>query len=79
MLDQLRAIPGVYSASVSSITPVCHCRWAGEVEIDGYTPKSRDDAMVSFNNVSDRYFETIGSAIVGGRDFNIHDAEGRHY
>src|SRR5206468_1928267 len=25
MLDHLRAIPGVRSASVSSITPVCHC------------------------------------------------------
>jgi putative ABC transport system permease protein len=73
MLDQLRAVPGVGSASVSSITPVCHCRWAGEVMIDGYAPKSRDDAMASFNNVSDRYFETLGTAIVGGRDFNVHD------
>jgi predicted permease len=41
--------------------------------IDGYAPKSRDDAMASFNNVSDRYFETLGTAIVGGRDFNVHD------
>jgi predicted permease len=73
LLDQLRAIPGVRSASLSSITPVCHCRWAGEVTIEGYTPKSRDDAMASFNNVSDRYFETLGSSILGGRDFNRHD------
>jgi putative ABC transport system permease protein len=73
MLDQLRAIPGVRSASLSSITPVCHCRWAGELVIEGYAPKSRDDAMASFNNVSDRYFETLGSSIVGGRDFNSHD------
>jgi putative ABC transport system permease protein len=73
MLDQLRAIPGVRSASVSSITPVCHCRWASEVMIEGYTPKSRDDAMASFNNVSDRYFETLGASIVGGRDFDSHD------
>jgi putative ABC transport system permease protein len=73
MLDQLRAIPGVHSTSVSAITPVCHCRWAGEVEVDGYTPKSLDDAMASFNNVSDRYFETVGTAIVAGRDFNSHD------
>jgi putative ABC transport system permease protein len=73
MLDQLRAIPGVHSASVSAITPVCHCRWAGEVDVDGYSPKSLDDAMASFNNVSDRYFETLGTAIVAGRDFNSHD------
>ena len=73
MLDQLRTIPGVRSASVSSITPVCHCRWAGEVEVDGYTPKSRADAMASFNNVSDSYFETLATPIAGGRDFNSHD------
>ena len=73
MLNQLRAIPCVHSASVSAITPVCHCRWAGEVEVDGYTPKSLDDAMASFNNVSDQYFETLGTTMVAGRDFNRHD------
>jgi predicted permease len=73
MLDQLRTIPGLRSASVSSITPVCHCRWAGEVVVEGYTPKSHEDAMASFNNVSDEYFETVGTSIVGGRDFNSHD------
>jgi putative ABC transport system permease protein len=73
MLDHLRSIPGVRSASLSSSTPVCHCRWAGEVVIGGYAPKSRDDAMASFNNVSDQYFDTLGTPLVGGRDFNIHD------
>jgi putative ABC transport system permease protein len=73
MLERLRAIPGVRSASVSYITPVCHCRWAGEVTIEGYTPKSRSDGMASFNNVSDGYFETLGTSIAGGRDFNSHD------
>jgi putative ABC transport system permease protein len=73
MLERLRAIPGVRSASVSYITPVCHCRWAGEVTIEGYTPKSRSDGMASFNNVSDGYFETVGTSIAGGRDFNSHD------
>jgi putative ABC transport system permease protein len=73
MLDRLRSIPGLHSASLSSITPVCHCRWPGEVVVEGFTPKSRDDAMASFNNVSDRYFETLGTRIVVGRDFNSLD------
>lgn len=73
ILDRLRAIPGVHSASVSSITPVCHCRWTDEVDVDGYTAKSRDDAMAAFNNVSDGYFETLGTSILIGRDFNSHD------
>jgi predicted permease len=54
MLDQLRSIPGLRSASLSSLTPVCHCRWPAEVVVEGFTPKSRDDAMASFNNVSDQ-------------------------
>ena len=73
MLDQLRTIPGLRSASVSSITPVCHCRWAGQVVVEGYTPKSHEDVMASFNNVSEEYFETVGTSIVAGRDFNSHD------
>ena len=73
MLEQLRAIPGVRSASVSTVTPVCHCRFAGEVVVDGYSPMSRDDAMASFNTASDRYFETLGAPILAGRDFNSHD------
>jgi len=43
------------------------------VTIEGYTPKSRDDAMASFNNVSDRYFETLCASIAAGRDFDSHD------
>jgi predicted permease len=76
ILDRLRMVPGVRSASVSAITPVCHCRWAIEVVMDGsasYTPKSRNDALTSNNVVSVGYFETIGTPMVGGRDFNEHD------
>ncbi len=73
ILDRLRTVPGVRSASVSSITPVCHCRFASEVVIDGYTPKSRDDALASFNTVSEGYFETLATPILAGRDFNGHD------
>jgi putative ABC transport system permease protein len=73
ILDQMRIIPGLHSASVSSITPICHCRWAGQVEVDGYTPKSHEDSLAWHNNVSDEYFETLGTPLLAGRDFNSHD------
>jgi putative ABC transport system permease protein len=76
MLNELRTVPGLRSASLSSVPPICHCRFAGEVEVDGYAPKSREDALVSFNSVSDGYFETLGTAMVRGRDFNSHDTSG---
>jgi putative ABC transport system permease protein len=74
MLDQLRTVPGVRSASVSIVTPVCYCRWTVEVLVDGYTPKSHNDAMALFNHVSDRHFETLRTPMIAGRDFNEHDS-----
>jgi putative ABC transport system permease protein len=73
ILEQLRTIPSLRSASVSSVAPICHCRFALEVAVDGHAPISREDALVSFNSVSDRYFETLGTSMVRGRDFNSHD------
>jgi putative ABC transport system permease protein len=73
MLDRLRALPGVRSASASAITPVNGWRWSGDIRIEGYTPKSREDSNIWFNSVSDRFFETFGTGFLAGRDFNAHD------
>jgi len=76
MLDRLRAVPGVGSASASNMTPVSGSFWNEDLEIEGYTSKGRDDTLVYFNAVSDRYFETLGMDLVAGRDFNTHDMPG---
>jgi putative ABC transport system permease protein len=73
MLDRLRAIPGVRSASRSDMTPIGGGVWDSELLIDGYTAKSHQDVTVNFNQVSAGYFETLGTPFVAGRDFNRHD------
>jgi predicted permease len=73
MLDRLRALPGVRSASASNMTPVSGSFWNEDLQIEGYTSKGRDDTLVYFNEVTDRYFETLGMDLVAGRDFNTHD------
>ncbi|HLK69959.1 MAG TPA: ABC transporter permease [Bryobacteraceae bacterium] len=73
MLDRLRTLPGVQAASVSNMTPISGSFWNNNLEIEGYTAKSRDDTLVYFNEVSDRYFETMGMKLLAGRDFNEHD------
>jgi len=73
MLERLRALPAVRSASGSDMTPISGSFWNEDLEIEGYTSKSRDDTLVYFNQVSDRYLETLGIALVAGRDFNAHD------
>ena len=67
MLEMLRTIPGIRSASASSVAPICGCRYTEEIVIEG------NDVTVSFNQVSSRYFETLGIAMAAGRDFNVHD------
>ena len=73
MLEKLRAMPGVHSASASNILPMCDCRGTIDVVVDRYTARSRDDWTVLFNKVADHYFETLHTPILAGRDFNSHD------
>src|SRR5207245_2656275 len=73
MLEKLRAIPGVHSASASNILPMCNCRGTIDVVVDRYTARSRADWTVLFNKVADHYFETLHTPILAGRDFNKHD------
>jgi len=73
MLGRLRALPGVRAASASAITPISGWRWSQDLQIDGYTAKSREDTNVWLNRVSDRFFETLGTGLLAGRDFNAHD------
>jgi predicted permease len=73
ILDRLRALPGVRSAASSNVTPISGSAWNGRFEFEGYTPKSTRDTIVFLNLVSAGYFETLGTALVAGRDFNAHD------
>jgi putative ABC transport system permease protein len=73
MLQRLRALPAVLSASGSNITPVSGSTWNEDLIIDGYQPKGKDDTLVYFNEVSDRYFETMRMKLLAGRDFGSQD------
>jgi predicted permease len=67
MLEKVREIPGVRSASISGLTPVSNSSWTEKVSIGEVTGTS------AYNSVSSGYFETLGTPIVLGRDFNPYD------
>jgi predicted permease len=73
LLERLRATPGVVAASSSDLTPVGNMSWNDEILVDGFTPKSMMDAVTWFNEVSDRYFATLGTRLLAGRDFAATD------
>ena len=73
LLARFRGLPGVQSASASQVTPLSGDSWNDYVKVDGYVEKSREDALVYFNEVTDGYFATLGTPIVAGRDFDERD------
>jgi ABC-type antimicrobial peptide transport system permease subunit len=76
ILDRVRSIPGVSSASSADLTPVGNTTWNDEVVVDGFTPRSIEDAVTWFNEVSDGYFATMDTRIIAGRDFTTADVPG---
>jgi putative ABC transport system permease protein len=68
MLDRVREIPGVLSASMSGLTPISRSSWTESILIDGVTVGG-----IAYNSVSSAYFDTLGTSLIAGRDFNQHD------
>ncbi|HTB09930.1 MAG TPA: ABC transporter permease [Bryobacteraceae bacterium] len=68
ILDRVRAIPGVLSASMSGQVPIGRGSWNEELDIEGY-----GNASVMYNSVTAGYFETLRTPLVMGRDFNQYD------
>jgi predicted permease len=73
IVERLRAIPGVSSASSSLLTPIGEGQWDSDVSPEGYTPKGNDDTSVYFNRISPGFFETLRTPLLLGRDFSDHD------
>jgi predicted permease len=71
MLDQrVFTLPGVESASESYTTPMGANAWKTDVEADGR------EGMSYGNRIGPRYFETLGTRLLAGRDFNDGDRAG---
>lgn len=66
---RVAGLPGVRSASLALITPLDGSGWTGNVTVEGHTPKE----AVFFDAVGPRYFETIGTPLILGREFSEQD------
>ncbi|CAG0931157.1 putative ABC transporter permease YknZ [Planctomycetaceae bacterium] len=76
ILERVRTLPGVAAASSSDLTPVGRSSWNDEIIIDGFTPTTPMDAVTWFNEVSEGYFATMRTRLLGGRDFSSADVPG---
>jgi putative ABC transport system permease protein len=74
ILDGLKALPGVQSASAGAILPVGGALWDRTVRIDGHASQSGEPEGVAFNAVAPDYFTTLGTPLLAGREFDRRDA-----
>lgn len=71
MQERLLRIPGVTNAAFSLYSPMSGDNWSSLVTVEGQSTSGR--LVASWNRVSPRYFETIGTPIVRGRAFDERD------
>ncbi|HTQ84583.1 MAG TPA: ABC transporter permease [Candidatus Solibacter sp.] len=76
LLAEARALPGVKSASLTTITPISGGWDQLNVVVAGYQPREGEDMHPNWGAVSPGYFESLGIPLVAGRDFTEQDGAG---
>jgi predicted permease len=77
VLERVQATPGVQSASVASMLPMGFGGFARSVFLEGQQPSAGNrGVLVLVNDISARYFETMGIPFLRGRAFNDSDRQG---
>jgi predicted permease len=74
ILARLSAIPGVRSATLSGTTPISGAGASRFARVEGFTERPEDRRYLGLNWVAPKYFETLGTPLIGGRDFAFDDA-----
>jgi predicted permease len=78
LLDRLRSVPGVQSASVAATVPFGMISLGRNIQKVGDSPDSAGTKVAcSFNIVSPEYFQTLGIPMLRGRSFLAADALGQ--
>jgi putative ABC transport system permease protein len=71
LLDEIRRIPGVVAASLSTHTPLSGSRWSEPVVPAGRPLPDEDSAL--FVGAGPQFFDTLGIRLVAGRAFTDRD------
>jgi predicted permease len=75
LLARLEAIPGVRSATLCGPTPVSGAGASRFVSVEGYPEKPEERRYVSLAWVAPKYFQTLGTPLLAGRDFSFQDQD----
>ena len=72
--EELAAIPGVASVSSSMVPILSGSNWGQSVSVEGHVQEPDADNSSRYNEIGPAYFETMGVAMLAGRDFTASDS-----
>src|SRR5215471_10346155 len=76
LLDRVREIPGVESATLARLMPFSYGVFSeARLEFDAYQPAPDEITSLSYVEIGEDYFKTLGIPIVAGREFQRADDE----
>ena len=73
IVDRLRAVPGVASASATQVLPLSGGLWSRDVKVEGSAVGGDQPENVGFNVIAPAYFATLGTTLIAGREFDARD------
>jgi predicted permease len=73
LLENVRATPGVKSASFAMVPVLSGGEWDSTMSVEGHKNQDNEDNQAFMNGVSGDYWKTMGVPLVAGRDFNDRD------
>src|SRR5271163_2247637 len=77
LLEKIRTLPGVESASLERFVPLWFTgRSYSPVEVEAYTPTQGEDMNIDLNMVGSDYLHTLQIPLISGRDFSEQDRAG---
>jgi putative ABC transport system permease protein len=77
LIERIKRIPGVESASLTSHLPLGGVSWGRRVNIDGHQPPPGEKGFsINTMSVGPEYFRTMGATVLRGREFTARDVEG---
>jgi macrolide transport system ATP-binding/permease protein len=74
MQERIVRIPGVLNGAFSLYAPMSGDNWSTRIVVEGLEPP--EGAYASWNRVTPRYFDTVGTPLLRGRAFSERDRAG---
>ncbi|HEX7184295.1 MAG TPA: ABC transporter permease [Thermoanaerobaculia bacterium] len=75
LLQRLSGLPGIESATVSTLVPLDFDSWSSSLEVEGYQPAPKEEMSIGFSIVGPDYMKALGIPLKAGRDFTFADQD----